>query len=78
MNPLPYSNARSPPEFAPPCDETVNRTASDTGRCSGRDPFDVLILDLLQVRATSGCHLAAQTNRFIPGFLYYSVAVFLK
>jgi|EP01047_Picozoa_sp_COSAG01_P067162 hypothetical protein len=51
MNPLPYSNSRSPPEFAPPCNETVDRTKSDTGRCSGRDPYDVLILDELKVPA---------------------------
>lgn len=45
MNPLPYSNAQSPPEFAPPCDETVDRTKSDTGLCSGRDPFNTLMGD---------------------------------
>ena len=49
MNPLPYSNAESPPEFAPPCNETVDRTKSDTGRCSGRDPFNTLIVDTLVV-----------------------------
>jgi hypothetical protein len=51
MNPLPYSNAASPPEFAPPCDETVDRTKSDTGRCSGRDPYNTLIGDDLVVPA---------------------------
>lgn len=49
QNPLPYSNSASPPEFPPPCNETVDRKHSDTGRCSGRDPFDVLILNTLQV-----------------------------
>ena len=48
-NPLPYSNAQSAPEFAPPCDETVDRTASDTGKCSGRDPYNTLIADELRV-----------------------------
>ena len=51
MNPLPYSNAQSPPEFEPPCHETVDRTLSDTGRCSGRDPYDTLIADELAVPA---------------------------
>jgi hypothetical protein len=49
MNPMPYSNAKSPPEFPPPCNETVDRKKSDTGRCSGRDPFDVLVLNDLRV-----------------------------
>lgn len=49
MNPMPYSNSRSPPEFPPPCNETVDRRHSDTGRCSGRDPFDVLVLNDLSV-----------------------------
>jgi hypothetical protein len=49
QNPLPYSNSRAAPEFPPPCNETVDRKHSDTGRCSGRDPFDVLILNTLQV-----------------------------
>ena len=29
-------------------------------------------------RVVSDCHFAVQLNRFIPGFLSYSVAVFLK
>jgi hypothetical protein len=29
-------------------------------------------------RAISDCHFAVQLNHFIPGFLSYSVAVFLK
>ena len=29
-------------------------------------------------RVMSDCHLAVQLNHFIPGFLSYSVAVFLK
>ena len=49
MNPLPYSNNFSKPEFAPPCDETINRNKSDTGWCSGRDPFNTLISDDLVV-----------------------------
>jgi len=48
-NPLPYSNAQSPPEFAPPCNETIDRTKSDTGKCSGRDPYNTLITDQLQI-----------------------------
>ena len=51
MNPLPYSNAQSPPEFEPPCKETVDRTKSDIGKCSGRDPFNTLIADELEVPA---------------------------
>ena len=49
MNPFPYSNAESPPEFDPPCNETVDRTKSDTGDCSGRDPFNTLLVDTLVV-----------------------------
>ena len=37
------------PILAPPCDETIDRTKSDTGRCSGRDPFNTLISDELVV-----------------------------
>ena len=51
MNPLPYSNAQSAPQFPPPCNETVDRTKSDTGRCSGRDPWNTLIADQLTVPA---------------------------
>jgi len=50
-NPLPYSNSGSPPEFDPPCDETIDRKKSDTGRCSGRDPYNTLITDELLVPA---------------------------
>jgi len=51
MNPLPYSNSQSRPEFDPPCHETVDRTKSDTGLCSGRDPFNTLIVDKLYIPA---------------------------
>lgn len=51
VNPFPYSNSASPPEFPPPCNETVDRKKSDTGRCSGRDPFNTLIVDELTVPA---------------------------
>jgi hypothetical protein len=51
MNPLPYSNKDSPPEFEPPCEETVDRLKSDTGRCSGRDPYNTTISDQLEVPA---------------------------
>jgi len=51
MNPLPYSNQDAEPEFQPPCAETVDRTKSDTGRCSGRDPFNTNIVDALRVPA---------------------------
>jgi len=51
MNPLPYSNAHSPAEFDPPCHEYIDRTQSDTGRCSGRDPYRTLIVDKLVVPA---------------------------
>lgn len=51
MNPFPYSNSQEPPQFPPPCNETVDRTKSDTGRCSGRDPFNTLITDQLTVPA---------------------------
>ena len=44
-NPLPYSNGQSPPQFAPPCDEKIDRKKSDTGLCSGRDPYNTLIGD---------------------------------
>ena len=50
--PLPYSNAQSEPQFPPPCEETIDRTKSDTGRCSGRDPYNTLISDQLRVPAT--------------------------
>jgi len=52
MNPLPYSNPTSPPEFDPPCHEYVDHTKGDTGRCSGRDPYMTLIVDKLVVPAT--------------------------
>lgn len=45
MNPLPYSNAQSGPTFPPKCDENIDRHTSDTGRCSGRDPYNTLIAD---------------------------------
>lgn len=51
MNPLPYSNSGSPPEFQPPCDERVDRKLTDTPSCSGRDPFNTLIVDQLRVPA---------------------------
>eukprot|EP00326_Haptolina_ericina_P005025 CAMPEP_0181202568 /NCGR_PEP_ID=MMETSP1096-20121128/18916_1 /TAXON_ID=156174 ORGANISM="Chrysochromulina ericina, Strain CCMP281" /NCGR_SAMPLE_ID=MMETSP1096 /ASSEMBLY_ACC=CAM_ASM_000453 /LENGTH=129 /DNA_ID=CAMNT_0023293099 /DNA_START=327 /DNA_END=716 /DNA_ORIENTATION=- len=51
-NPLPYSNAQSAPQFPPPCTETVDRTKSDTGKCSGRDPYNTLISDSLRVPST--------------------------
>lgn len=38
--------------FEPPCPETVDRTLSDTGKCSGRDPFNTLISDDLVVPAS--------------------------
>jgi hypothetical protein len=53
MNPLPYSNAQAAPEFEPLCTETVDRKKSDTGRCSGRDPYNTLIVDALRVPALS-------------------------
>ena len=58
MNPLPYSNAAQAPTtgtgtFEPPCEETVDRKKSDTGRCSGRDPFNTLIVDTLRVPAVA-------------------------
>jgi hypothetical protein len=31
-----------------------------------------------QARVTPDCHFAVQLNRLMPGFLSYSVAVFLK
>jgi len=49
MNPLPYSNSGAGPEFQPPCVETIDRTKSDTGKCSGRDPYNTLIADQLRV-----------------------------
>lgn len=52
MNPLPYSNSQEAPQFAPPCNETVDRHKNDTGRCSGRDPFDVMIVDHLVIPKT--------------------------
>ena len=51
MNPLPYSNAQSPPQFPPPCAETVDRKVNDTGVCSGRFPYDVNIVDTLAIPA---------------------------
>ena len=56
MNPLPYTCPTSGPacswevqSFAPPCPETLDRTKTDTGKCSGRDPFNTLIVDDLIV-----------------------------
>jgi hypothetical protein len=49
MNPLPFSDNSTGPEFAPPCDETVDRHVNDTGRCSGRFPYAVSIVDALVV-----------------------------
>lgn len=49
MNPLPYSDAHSTVQFPPPCHETVDRTKNDTGRCSGRFPYAVSIIDLLVI-----------------------------
>ena len=51
-NPLPYSNSGQEPTFAPPCKETIDRKFSDTGKCSGRDPFNTLITDELRVPET--------------------------
>ena len=51
MNPLPYSNAQSPPQFPPPCTETVDRKVNDTGVCSGRFTYDVNIVDTLAIPA---------------------------
>lgn len=39
MNPLPFSDNATAPQFAPPCTETVDRHVNDTGRCSGRFPY---------------------------------------
>jgi hypothetical protein len=33
---------------------------------------------LVAPRVISDCHFAVPLNQFIPGFLYYSIAVFLK
>jgi hypothetical protein len=52
MNPLPYSNAGTAPQFDPPCNETVDRRVTDTPSCSGRDPFNTLILDTLTIPAS--------------------------
>ena len=58
MNPLPYTCPTRGPacswevqSFEPPCPETLDRTRTDTGRCSGRDPFNTLIVDELSVPA---------------------------
>ena len=58
QNPLPYtcptkgeSCSWQALSFEPPCPETVDRTLSDTGKCSGRDPFNTLIVDELRVPA---------------------------
>jgi len=48
-NPLPYSNSGTAPMFDPPCEESIDRKESDTGKCSGRDPFNTLITDELRV-----------------------------
>ena len=62
MNPLPYSNPGAPVEFEPPCHETIDRTMSDTGRCSGRDPFNTLIGD------TVGIPKGLKPGRYVLGF----------
>ena len=58
MNPLPYtcptpgsSCSWQVQSFEPPCPETEDRTKTDTGKCSGRDPFNTLIVDDLRVPA---------------------------
>lgn len=58
MNPLPYTCPTPGPtcswevqSFKPPCLETLDRTKTDTGRCSGRDPFNTLIVDELSIPA---------------------------
>jgi hypothetical protein len=58
MNPLPYTCPTPGPEcswevqsFEPPCPEPLDRTKTDTGRCSGRDPFNTLIVDEVSVPA---------------------------
>ena len=54
-NPLPYSNdadpAKPPFTFYPLCNETITPMESDTGKCSGRDPYNTLITDELRVPA---------------------------
>jgi hypothetical protein len=51
MNPLPYSDSHDAVQFPAPCHETVDRTLNDTGRCSGRFPYAVSIVDALVVPA---------------------------
>jgi lytic starch monooxygenase len=51
--PMPYSNANTPPQFDPPCDEKPDAWKTETGVCSGRYLTNVSIVDWLTVpRAT--------------------------
>jgi len=64
MNPLPYSDKYSAPQFAPPCNETVSRLLNDTGHCSGRFPYAVSIVDLLRIP------LDLAPGKYVLGFRY--------
>ena len=48
-----------------------------TASATTNEPLRV-VADPEDDRVISDCHFAVQLNHFIPGFLSYSVAVFLK
>jgi len=64
MNMLPFSDKHRAPEFDPPCKESVDRTKNDTGKCSGRFPWDVAIVDILKIPH----HLSP--GEYVLGFRY--------
>jgi hypothetical protein len=53
MNPLPYGHSGGPPNFDPPCHETVDPKVNHTGLCSGQMPWDVAIIDELIIPAST-------------------------
>ena len=60
MNPLPFANAGTAPQFAPPCTGAHDwHNNTRWGLCAGRFPIDVTIVDVIQlpVNLTPGvCH----------------------
>eukprot|EP01079_Euglenida_sp_SAG-EU17-18_P004565 gene4565-829_t len=85
MNPLPYSNAQDAPSFPPPCNETVDRKLTDTPSCSGRDPFNTLIVDTVLVPASLApgkyvlgirwdCEKSGMISVILPAVLLFSAS----
>ena len=50
MNPLPFAEYRSRPQFAPPCNGSNDwHNNTQWGLCAGRFPIDVTIVDVIQL-----------------------------